>query len=146
MDIFEMLKKDHREVKDLFESLLESDANGEDREELFQQLRQALELHSAIEEKYLYPALQEVEETRDMALESIEEHRIVKQLLEELEDLDPEDEQWNAKLKVLMENVEHHVEEEEKELFKKAQKVLSKDELKEMGERAQEEKEMGPEA
>jgi hypothetical protein len=144
MDIFEMLKKDHREAKDLFESLMESEENSEDRDELFQELRQALELHSTIEEKYLYPALQEVDETRDMALESIEEHRIVKQLLEELEDLDPEDEQWDAKLKVLMENVEHHVEEEEKELFKKAQKVLSKDEIKEMGERAK--KEMGLEA
>jgi predicted transcriptional regulator len=75
-----------------------------------------------------------------MALESVEEHQIVKQLLQELAESD-QDEQWEAKLKVLQENVEHHVQEEEKEIFKKAQKVLSKDRIKELGERAKEQKE-----
>ena len=140
MDIFKTLKEDHEEAKDLFEELTESERDGEDREELFQELKEALELHASIEEKYLYPALESVDETRAMALESIEEHRIVKELLEELDGLDPDDEHWDAKLKVLMENVEHHVEEEEKELFKKARKVLNKEQIAEMGARAKEEK------
>jgi DNA phosphorothioation-dependent restriction protein DptG len=74
-------------------------------------------------------------ETHDIALEGIEEHVIVKRLLKELESLYRSDEQWTAKLSVLKENVEHHVEQEEGEMFSKARKAFGKDEIQDLGAR-----------
>jgi len=79
--------------------------------------------------------------THDIALEAVEEHAIVKELLAELDELPKDDESWGAKLKVLKENVEHHVEEEEGEMFKKARQVLSDDELESLGSRMEKAKE-----
>jgi iron-sulfur cluster repair protein YtfE (RIC family) len=136
MDAFELLKKDHEKVSGIFEKLAPTTERGvKTREELFTQLKQELDIHSQIEEQILYPVLKEAEETRDITLEAFEEHNVVKTLLAELDELPKDDETWEAKLTVLKENVEHHVEEEEGEMFKKARKVLSSEQVEEMGAR-----------
>ena len=141
MNAFTLLKDDHERVAGLLEKI---DATTEravkGREELFTQLKNELDIHARIEEEVLYPALEEYEETRAISLEAYEEHALVKQLLEELASAPKDDEQWTAKFTVLKENVEHHVEEEEGEMFKKARAVLSEDEVQQLGDRLQEAK------
>jgi hemerythrin-like domain-containing protein len=98
-------------------------------------LKQELDVHARIEEQIFYPAIKEAEETHEITLEAIEEHNVVKQLLAELEQLPVSEETWTAKLTVLKENVEHHVEEEEGEMFPKAKKVLSEEQVETLGTR-----------
>jgi hemerythrin-like domain-containing protein len=98
-------------------------------------LKSELDRHAEIEETIFYPVLEKAEESRDITLEAYEEHRLVKQLLSELEAAPKDDEQWTAKFTVLKENIEHHVEEEEGELFKKARKVLNEQEIEALGTR-----------
>lgn len=136
MDAFELLKKDHEKVSGIFEKLEPTTERGaKTREELFAQLKQELDIHSQIEEQILYPVLKEAKETHDITLEAFEEHNVVKQLLAELDELPKDAETWGAKLTVLKENVEHHVEEEEGEMFKKARKVLSSEQIEDLGTR-----------
>jgi iron-sulfur cluster repair protein YtfE (RIC family) len=136
MNAFELLKQDHEKVSGIFEKLEPTTERGvKTRTELFAQLKQELEIHTRVEEEIFYPAIKNAKETRDITLEAYEEHHVVKQLLNELEELPVDDETWGAKLKVLQENVEHHVEEEEDEMFKSAREVLSKDEIEELGTR-----------
>ncbi|HYO91731.1 MAG TPA: hemerythrin domain-containing protein [Pyrinomonadaceae bacterium] len=142
MDAFELLKKDHEKVSGIFEKLDATTERGvKTREELFARLKTELDIHSQIEEQLLYPILKEAKETHEITLEAVEEHHVVKQLLAELEELPKDDETWGAKLTVLKENVEHHVEEEEDEMFKDARKVLNSEQLEELGTRMQEAKE-----
>jgi len=138
MDAFELLKNDHKKVSQLFEEI--ESASGPSKKQLFNQLKSELDLHAHVEEKIFYPALENKEESRDITLEAYEEHKVVKDLLAELASGSPSDE-WNAKLKVLRENVEHHVEEEEGELFDKAEDVLSDEQIERLGEEMEAEKE-----
>ncbi len=134
MNAFDLLKQDHEKVSGMFEKLDETTERAiKTREELFTRLKQELDVHARIEETIFYPAIVDADETREITLEGIEEHNVVKQLLEELDSLPKETEQWTAKLTVLKENVEHHVEEEEGEMFKKARKVLSKQQVEDLG-------------
>jgi hypothetical protein len=134
MDAFELLKKDHEKVSGIFEKLDATTERGvKTREELFTQLKQELDVHTRIEEEIFYPVLKQAKETEDLTLEAYEEHNVVKQLLAELEELSKDDETWGAKLTVLKENVEHHVEEEEGELFDGAREVLSREQIEELG-------------
>jgi len=136
MDAFELLKKDHEKVSGIFEKLDSTTERGvKTREELFTQLKQELDVHTQIEEQIFYPAIKEAQETHDITLEAYEEHAVVKQLLAELEKLPKDDETWGAKLKVLKENVEHHVEEEEDEMFPAAKQVLSSEQIEALGQR-----------
>lgn len=136
MNAFELLKKDHKKVSELFKQLEDTTERAvKTREELFGKLKQELDIHARIEETIFYPAIKEAEETREITLEAIEEHNVVKRLLSELESMPVSDERWTAKLTVLKENVEHHVEEEEEEMFKDAQKVLSNEQVNELGAR-----------
>lgn len=136
MNAFELLKKDHQKVSELFKQLDETTERAvKTREELFGKLKQELDIHARIEETIFYPAIKEAEETHEITLEAIEEHNVVKQLLSELESMPVDDERWTAKLTVLKENVEHHVEEEEEEMFKDARKVLSAEQVEELGAR-----------
>lgn len=141
MNAFNLLKSDHEKVAGILTSIEETtERAAKGREELFARLKQELDLHAKIEEEIFYPALEESEETREVTLEAYEEHRLVKQLLAELE-MEPKDtEEWTAKFTVLKENIEHHVEEEEGEMFKQARKVLSEDEIETLGNRLQEAK------
>jgi len=143
MNAFTLLKQDHEKMAGIMEKIdgtTERATKG--REELFTQLKNELDIHARIEEEILYPTLEEYEETRDISLEAYEEHALVKQLLEELAAAPKDDERWTAKFTVLNENVEHHVEEEEGEMFKKARKVLSEDEIENLGDRLQEAKQL----
>ncbi|HZI85681.1 MAG TPA: hemerythrin domain-containing protein [Pyrinomonadaceae bacterium] len=136
MDAFELLKSDHEKVAGILEKIEGTTERAlKTREELFTQLKTELDIHAAIEEKIFYPVLEKAEESRDITLEAFEEHRLVKQLLAELESGSKDDETWTAKFTVLKENIEHHVEEEEGEMFKQARKVLSKEEIEELGTR-----------
>lgn len=141
MNAFSLLKSDHEKVAGILDRLEATTERAlKTREDLFAQLKTELDIHAHIEETILYPVLEKAEESRDITLEAYEEHRLVKQLLGELEAAAKDDEQWTAKFTVLKENIEHHVEEEEGEMFKKARKVLSEDEIETLGTRLEEAK------
>lgn len=141
MNAFTLLKQDHKTVAELLEKI---DATTEralkTREELFTRLKTELDVHAKIEEEIFYPALEGEDETHEITLEAFEEHRLVKQLLAELESMPKDDEQWTARFTVLKENIEHHVEEEEGEMFPKARNVLSKEDQDTLGARMEEAK------
>lgn len=141
MNAFTLLKADHKKVAGLLEKIDATTERGvKTREELFGQLKTELDVHARVEETIFYPKLEEADETRDITLEALEEHRLVKQLLGELDDMGKDQEQWTAKFTVLKENVEHHVEEEEGDMFPKARKVLSEEQAEELGTRMEEAK------
>jgi hemerythrin-like domain-containing protein len=131
MDAFELLKKDHKKVSQLFQEV--EAASGQTKKQKFSRLKTELDVHATTEERIFYPALENKEAAREITLEAYEEHNLVKDLLGELDNGDPAQDEWDAKLTVLKENVEHHVEEEEGELFSKARQVLSKQEIEELG-------------
>ena len=132
MDALELLKKDHQKVKELFEQAEE--AEGKEQQNIFDQIKTELETHARIEETVFYPAVQKHEEVKDMVLESLEEHKQIKTLLKEMDNLTSESEKFEPKLQVLMENVEHHAEEEEEgKMFPKLRKVMSKQQLEKLG-------------
>lgn len=136
MNAFTLLKADHKKVAGILEKIDSTTERGvKTREELFTRLKTELDVHARIEETIFYPVLKKADETRDITLEAFEEHRLVKQLLGELDTMGKGEEQWTAKFTVLKENVEHHVEEEEGEMFPKARKVLSEEEADVLGER-----------
>jgi len=141
MNIFEFLKQDHEKVAGIFEQLEPTTERAEKtRAELFARLKAELDLHAYLEETILYPVLKQEEQTREIALEGVEEHRVVKRLLKELDEMPVTSEQWTAKLTVLKENVEHHVEEEEGEMFKKARAALSREQIESLTTRFESEK------
>lgn len=127
MNGLEMLKADHRKVSELFGQFeAASDAK---KQSLFEQIKTELETHTQIEETIFYPALEEEEELKDMVLEAYEEHKQVKTLLREISALSENSEKFEAKMKVMKENVEHHVEEEEQELFPKVEQFFDQQQL-----------------
>ncbi|MFL5385159.1 MAG: hemerythrin domain-containing protein [Longimicrobiaceae bacterium] len=134
MNAFQLLKEDHQKVSGLFQQLEPTTERAEKtRTELFAKLKEELDIHARVEESIFYPAIKQAAETREIVMEGFEEHHVVKMLLSELESLPVDTEQWTAKLKVLQENVEHHVEEEEGEMFQSARQVLSEDEINQLG-------------
>jgi hemerythrin superfamily protein len=132
LDALELLKQDHRKVADLFKQV-EATEEEKKHQQLFERIKTELETHTHIEETVLYPAFEKHEELKDITLEAYEEHKQVKTLLREIDRLVDGSERFDAKLKVMRENVEHHVEEEEKEMFPKVKKLYSKDQLEELG-------------
>jgi len=139
MDAFNLLKADHRKVAQLFEEL--ESANGKAKLQVFEQIKTELELHTHIEEKIFYPALEKPRDTHDLTLEAYEEHDVVKKLLQQLSKARTANDEWEAQAKVLRENVEHHVEEEENELFPKAESALGEERIEALGEEMAAEKE-----
>ncbi len=127
MDAIKMLKKQHREVEAMFKELEKAKSAGP-RRKLFEKVADALAVHATIEERHFYPAVKK-KQTEDMLLEAVEEHLEVKRVIADLLDLDASDPVFMAKVSVLKEDVQHHVEEEEGELFPKVQKLLDDDEL-----------------
>jgi hemerythrin superfamily protein len=144
MNVIELLKKDHETVSGLFktfESAKESEAE-EQMERTAAQICEELTAHATVEEELFYPAVEaraggEDEKAEDSVKEAHEEHALVKQLVGELQGMGPDDEQFEAKVKVLKDIVEHHVEEEEGTLMPRAKKLLSSEELDEMGNRVE---------
>jgi hemerythrin superfamily protein len=132
MNALELLKQDHQKVSDLFAKVEATDSEKQ-HEQLFEQIKTELETHTHIEETVLYPALEKHEELKDLVLEAYEEHKQVKTLIREIGRLADGSEKFDAKLKVMGENVEHHVEEEENEMFPKVKQLFSNQELEQMG-------------
>ena len=135
MDAIAMLKTDHDKVKGLLSELESTTERGvKRRQELFATIKGELTVHEIIEEEIFYPALKSHPKAKDIVLEAYEEHHVVDLLMGELEALDVADETWGAKALVMKENVEHHIEEEEGEMFKQARQVFDREELADLGE------------
>ena len=134
MEIYQILKKEHTEVNELIEEQLESRSSGSN-ENILPKISSELYAHMEGEEKTLYPRLEKVDESRGQVLESYEEHHVAKGVLRELAKMPIEEEHWKAKLSVMKELIQHHIEEEENSLFKTAKQVLDKKEAQEIGEK-----------
>ena len=117
--VIDMLKEDHRKVKELFEEF--ENADGREMGQIAATAIQELEVHAALEEKLIYPAIREEIDEDDMMDEAVEEHHVVHVLIKELKKLKPSDPKFQAKFKVLGEMVKHHIEEEEGEVLPKAE-------------------------
>jgi hemerythrin superfamily protein len=132
MNALEVLKQDHQKVKGLFQEARQGTDRNK-RKELFDKIDTQLEIHTHIEETVFYPAIEEHEEFKDMVAEALEEHQEAKMLLDELAELGADNHDFSSKLQQLMEAVEHHVEEEEGEMFPKIREVFDEDELEQLG-------------
>jgi len=137
--MFELLKQDHREVSQMITELKK--LSGQKREKLFQKLSDALQDHMTLEEDSLYPALEDIDETKDLIEDAYEEHKTVQKQLKELDKIPFGDKKWDSTLNSMEEKIEHHVQEEESKLFKIAPKVLSTEELEDLNDQIVSEKE-----
>jgi len=139
MDPIEALKADHRNVEQLF-GRFESDSDGSSsRQAIVNEIVQALTLHTAIEERVVYPFIRDhLPDLETRILEAFEEHAVVKNTLAELRRAKPRDERLDARMKVLKENVKHHVEEEENEILPELHDGCSDEQLTELAERMEE--------
>jgi len=134
MNALTLLKRDHAEVKRILQKLdRTTDRGAKTREELFTKVKLELEVHEAIEEEIFYPTLREHPKAKEIVLEGLEEHHVVNGIVAEMGVVPFDDETWGAKLTVMKENVEHHIDEEESEMFSRARQVLDKSELDELG-------------
>jgi len=141
VEAIKLLKQDHDEVKKIMEKLDTTTERGvKTREELFTKLKNEMEVHEIIEEEIFYPALKEHPKAKEIVLEGYEEHHVVDTIMGEISAVPYDDETWGAKFSVMKENIEHHIEEEEGDMFKTARQVLSKQELEELGERMEQRK------
>ena len=137
-DAVKLLEKDHRRFEKLMEEGEETTARARKRrKEVLSTLAAEIVAHERKEEKVLYPALKRHSEARDIVLEGYQEHHVADVLIGELKNMDPADERWGAKFKVLKESLEHHIEEEEGHMFRTARSVLGRDRLEELGRRMQ---------
>jgi hemerythrin-like domain-containing protein len=136
VDALTLLKEDHDRIKRMLEEGDKTTERGEKtRTELFMRLKETLTAHEAMEEEVLYPALKANPKAKELTLEAYEEHHVVDLVLEELENTPVTDDQWGAKFTVAKENIEHHIDEEETEMFKTCRQVFSREELDQMGAR-----------
>ncbi len=136
MDAIALLKADHEKVKKILAEGESTTERGEKtRTELFATLKGEMIVHERIEEEIFYPELKAHPKAKDIVLEGYEEHHVVDLLMGELEELDVTDESWGAKALVMKENIEHHIEEEEGEMFKTARQVFDTGELEDLGAR-----------
>jgi hemerythrin-like domain-containing protein len=135
-DAIALLKADHEKVRGLLETFEKAGA-GPRREKLFAQIGQELKVHTTIEEEIFYPAFREAAQKKDdqvMVYEAVHEHHMVDVALPEAKDGE-NNEDLKARAKVVKELVEHHADEEEKDMFPRARKLMSRDELRDLGER-----------
>jgi iron-sulfur cluster repair protein YtfE (RIC family) len=138
MNAIELLKADHDKVDLLFQKVKATEES--EHKALFEKIREELEVHTHIEETIFYPAMKQESELEDIVLEGIEEHHQAKIFLRELSTLVEDSEKFEPKLKVLMEDIEHHVMEEEGEMFPKVQELFDEATLNELGAQMKEEK------
>ena len=136
MEIYTLLKKDHKTIKSLLKKLdATTEKSGARRLSLLKKLKEVLVPHSRAEEKVLYEALKksEVKEAPAIAFEGYEEHAVVDHLAHTIENTKVNDKKWTALMAVVKESLEHHIQEEEETLFKKAKKSFDPEEAEEMG-------------
>jgi hypothetical protein len=132
-DAIELLEREHRELEAMLgEGEETTERARKTRRELLDRLTGLLEAHELMEEKVLYPALQSHRQARDIVLEGYEEHHVADLIVQELHEVATDDEVWGAKFKVLKENIEHHIKEEEGEMFKLARGIFSREELRQL--------------
>ena len=137
MDAVALIKADHREVEKLFHEFEDAgDRAYKTKQQLVSQIIKELEVHATIEEEIYYPAVdaKAKKDGKELVAEAVEEHHVVKVLLGELATMSAEDDAFDAKVTVLIENVRHHVEEEEEELLPQSEKILGDEELARLGE------------
>ncbi|MFL6280996.1 MAG: hemerythrin domain-containing protein [Vicinamibacterales bacterium] len=133
-DAIALLERDHRRFEDLLKQGEETTQRAiKGRTELLETLTAELNLHELVEEKILYPALKAHPEARDIVLEGYQEHHVADVLTRELHTMAADDERWGAKFKVLKESLEHHIQEEEGDMFRKARGIFSRDDLEALG-------------
>lgn len=133
LNALDLIKRDHDRIKDMFDAALNT-GDPAARSEMLQRIRAELIAHERMEEDVFYPALRSAsEKAREIVLEGYEEHHVIDMILDEMFEVPEDSEQWQAKLKVLHENLAHHIEEEEEEMFARAKKAMSGDTLDELG-------------
>jgi hemerythrin-like domain-containing protein len=138
MEALALLKKDHDSIKKQLKALEATTPRAvKTRQELFGRLTFTLTVHEQMEETILYPALKQHAEAKDIVLEAYEEHDVVDKVLSDLEATPFDDHSWHAKLKVMSENLHHHIEEEEREMFEQARQIFEGDVLESLGEQMQ---------
>jgi hemerythrin HHE cation binding domain-containing protein len=141
MDAIALLEADHVKIKRLLAELEDTTERAvKTRQELFATIKGELTLHETVEEEIFYPELKAHPKAQDIVLEGFQEHHVVDLLMGELESLPVEDETWGAKAKVMRENIEHHIEEEEGDMFRQARKAFDRAELEDLGRRMAERK------
>ncbi|HLN45053.1 MAG TPA: hemerythrin domain-containing protein [Candidatus Sulfotelmatobacter sp.] len=133
--IYDLLKKDHTEVKQLFKQILDE---CKPDEAAYNQIRSALQVHMRGEEEYFYPAIKDGRDARILSNEAMVEHNSAKMLMDEIDNTGEDDEMWLPRVKVLSEMIDHHVEDEEGDLFDEAKKLLNENQACEIGQKFQE--------
>jgi hemerythrin superfamily protein len=151
MDAITLLREDHDNVRKLFTRFEQAGDNAhKEKKEIVDKIIEELTVHAYIEEEFFYPTVAKLEpqgsgeEPEELVKEAEEEHAQVKTLLAELEGMSPEDEYFDAKVTVVIDNVRHHAEEEEEEMFPKVREAMGRNELQELGHRMLEAKEQAP--
>jgi hemerythrin-like domain-containing protein len=136
MKATDFLKRQHKDVMRLFKEVEKTD-EARTRKRLMQEIATQLEVHTKIEEEIFYPAVKDIgtDKAEEMVLEAVEEHHVVDLVLAELPNVDPAADTFEAKMTVLRELIEHHVEEEQDEVFPMAEKKLGKERIAELGSR-----------
>jgi len=141
-DFFNMIRKDHQELKEMFSQLEKMpDSEYARREETFNKLKMELVPHMRGEEKAFYPVLRQNQQSKMDVMEAMEEHHIAEVSMMELDRMSKQEEFWAPKLMVFKELINHHIKEEEDKVFKDAEKVISHDQMQEIIRGFQEEKE-----
>ncbi len=145
-DAIVVLKDDHKEIKRLFREFEQAGANAtKTKGALVERIIGALTVHTYLENEVMYPEVRRLlPEVEDDVLESYEEHHVADVLCLELSMMKPDDERFNAKVTVLIENVEHHIEEEEEQWFPKVREGIGRKDLQEIGERMLELRQTAP--
>jgi len=133
MNVFEVLKQDHQKARTLFSKLEETSSGAKvTREKLFNQLKDSLLMHAKAEEKLFYPKINK-DPAKDQVKEAYDEHHEVEALLKKMGKMAVDSDQWMEQLHQLKDMVEHHVKEEEEEIFKQAQKMLGAEQIEKIG-------------
>ncbi len=132
MHALELLTDDHNKLKTLFGKVNETE-DEKTKHKLFRQIRNELESHTRIEEEIFYPAIKSINGLDELVMEGIQEHHQTDVFIREIKNLVDGSDVFDPKLKVLMEGVEHHIQEEEKEMFPKVRNQFSKSELEDLG-------------
>lgn len=141
MNVLDMLKTDHQTVNKLFSDILLTASNEkEKRRELLGQLREELIRHSHAEEKVFYPPLREKQPSHDLIEEGLHEHHSIEERLSHINAIPLDSDDWVDQVQSLKDCVEHHVREEEGEIFPKARQLLGDQELESMSQRMEEAK------
>lgn len=141
MDMFQMIHQDHQRVSKTLDDLAKTTKRAsKTREERFERLKREIQPHMMAEEEVLYPALMQPRETHELALQAREEHRVARMLLQELDDMDKQDDEWGPKLKVMATLISSHIEAEEGEVLAKTRSALDQEKLQEVSRRFMEAK------